>query len=214
MNGKQVICGVPLLNSTDLRVTVGRYTYGDPKFLLWDAEDRIDIGSFCSIAQNVTIFGGGEHNVDWITTYPLRIAFGHALAGKDGHPKTKGKTTVGNDVWVGFGAVILSGVTVGDGAVIGAGSVVTKDVPPYAIVAGNPARLIRYRFDGDIRAMLLQIAWWNWPLERIEANVATLCSPDVETFSSILSADVPKRPAGWLGKLRAVLRWLLGNGGA
>lgn len=214
MNGKQAICGVPLLRSMDPRVTVGRYTYGDPKFLLWGSEDRIDIGSFCSIAQNVTVFGGGEHNVDWITTYPLRIAFGHVLAGKDGHPKTKGKTTVGSDVWVGYGAVILSGVTIGDGAVIGAGSVVTKDVPPYAIVAGNPARLIRYRFNEDTRAMLLQIAWWNWPLEEIEANVATLCSPDVEAFSRILSADAPVRPIGWFVRLRAALHRLLGNGNA
>ena len=150
--------------------------------MLYAEEDRVEIGSFCSIALNVTILAGGEHNVHWATTYPLRIAFGHPRAGQDGQPKTKGKITIGNDVWIGDGATILSGVTIGDGAVIGAGAVVVKDIAPYAIVAGNPARLIRFRFSAETIAKLLVIAWWNWPIEKIEANTSMLCGEDVSDF--------------------------------
>lgn len=151
--------------------------------MLWADDERIEIGSFCSIAQNVTIFAGGEHNLNWVTTYPLRIAFGHSLAEQAGHPRTKGRTTIGNDVWIGYGTTVLSGVTIGDGAVIGAGTVVVKDVPPYAIVAGNPAKLIRCRFDEVTITKLLEIAWWTWPLEKIEANISILCGENVSDFA-------------------------------
>lgn len=172
-------------------MTVGRFTYGNPKLMLWADDERIDIGSFCSIAQNVTIFAGGEHNLNWVTTYPLRIAFGNQLAEKDGHPRTKGNTSIGNDVWIGYGATILSGVAVGDGAVIGAGAVVVKDVPPYAVVAGNSARLIRYRFDALTIKRLLEISWWNWPLDKIEENISFLCGENVSDFVNKVSA--PKK---------------------
>lgn len=182
MNEKQFVCKIPVFQPNDPRVKVGRFTYGNPQLMLWAEDERVEIGSFCSIAQNVTIFAGGEHNMHWVTTYPLRIAFGHPLAGKDGLPRTKGKTTIGNDVWIGYGATILSGVTIGDGAVIGAGTVVVKDVLPYAIVAGNPARLVRFRFDTETIAKLLEIAWWNWPLEKIEATTSLLCSEHIGDF--------------------------------
>jgi len=158
MSEKQVICKIPVFQPNDQRVTVGRFTYGNPQLMLWGECERIEIGSFCSIAQNVTIFGGGEHNMDWVTTYPLRIAFGHLIAWQDGHPRTKGKTKIGNDVWIGYGATILSGVVIGDGAVIGAGAVVVNDVPAYAIAVGNPAGVIRCRFDEATITKLLQIA--------------------------------------------------------
>ena len=187
MTEQQFICRIPVFQTDDPRVSVGRFTYGNPKLMLWTEYERIDIGSFCSIADNVTIFAGGEHNTNWVTTYPLRIAFGHQHAEVDGHPHTKGNTTIGNDVWIGYGATILSGVDIGDGAVIGAGAVVVKDVPPYAVAVGNPARLIRYRFDLEMITKLREISWWNWPLEKIKENISILCSANIRDFANLLS---------------------------
>lgn len=180
---------IPEVIPTDSRVTVGRFTYGNPQFKLWDDSERIQIGSFCSIADEVVIFGGGEHRADWVTTFPLRIAFGDPLAGKDGHPASKGETKIGNDVWIGFRAMVLSGVTIGDGAVIGAGAVVAADVPPYAIVVGNPAKVIRYRFPSGEIQKLLALRWWEWDVDKIKANIPMLCSAEIET---IIKKNEPK----------------------
>lgn len=171
---------IPELIPTDLRVSVGQYTYGNPQFMLWDDSERVHIGAFCSIADEVVIFGGGEHRTDWVTTFPLRIAFGDPLAGMDGHPSSKGETKIGNDVWIGFRAIILSGLTIGDGAVIGAGAVVTTDVPPYAIVAGNPAKVVRYRFSSIMIEKLLVIRWWEWDANKIKTNIPLLCSTNID----------------------------------
>ncbi len=170
------------LESTDPRISIGRFTYGGAAFKIWGEAESIDIGSYCSISENVTIFGGGEHNSDWVTTFPLRIAYGDPLAEKDGHPATKGKTTIGNDVWIGYGATILSGVTIHDGAVVGACSLVTKDVLPYAIVGGNPAKLLRYRFTDEQIQELLKIQWWNWPHGQIIKFMNLLCSNNIDRF--------------------------------
>jgi virginiamycin A acetyltransferase len=94
----------------------------------------------------------------------------------------KGDTRVGNDVWIGYGSTVMPGVTIGDGAIVGSCSVVTKDVPPYAIVGGNPAKVIRYRFDEVTIARLLELRWWDWPIERITARLADLCSEDVSAL--------------------------------
>jgi acetyltransferase-like isoleucine patch superfamily enzyme len=175
-------CRIAELVSNDPRITVGRFSYGTPQFKVWDDNESVSIGSFCSIADDVVIFGGGEHNPQWVTTYPLRIAFGDLLAGKDGHPATKGPTRIGSDVWMGHGATIMSGVTVSDGAIIGARAVVTRDVPPYAIVAGNPGRVVRYRFDEKVIEGLLAIRWWDWPLDKIHANQTALCGGSAADF--------------------------------
>lgn len=173
---------IPELVSTDPRVSVGRFTYGDPQLMLWSEDEHIEIGAFCSIANEVVIFGGGEHRTDWVTTFPLRIAFDDNLAGKDGHPATKGTTKIGNDVWIGFRSIILSGITIGDGAVIGAGSIVASNVPPYAVVVGNPAKVLKFRFSDEIIKKLLDISWWNWESERINKSIPMLCSTDIQNF--------------------------------
>jgi acetyltransferase-like isoleucine patch superfamily enzyme len=170
------------LKVDDSRISVGRFTYGFPEFKIWTDEERISIGSFCSISQQVQIFGGGEHFHNWVTTFPLRIAMDITGAWEDGLPGTKGPTSIGNDVWIGTGAKILSGVNIENGAVIGAGAVVARDVPPYAIVAGNPAELIRFRFSPDIIDELLDVQWWNWPDDTIRLSVGALSSENVVAF--------------------------------
>jgi acetyltransferase-like isoleucine patch superfamily enzyme len=165
---------------------VGRHTYGYEQVEVhhWGEPADLMIGSFCSIADRVDVFLGGNHRTDWVTTYPFP-AFADrwdAARGIEGHPSTKGDVTIGSDVWIGSNATILSGVTIGHGAVIGADSCVTEDVEPYAIVAGNPARLVRHRFAPPVVEELLRIAWWEWSDERIAANVPMLCNGDVERF--------------------------------
>ena len=123
------------------------------------------IGKYCSISWNVSI-GGANHQIERLSNAPLHRVINN-------YPIEKYKSfdigvTVGNDVWIGSGATILRGVTIGDGAVIGAGAVVTKDVPPYAVVGGVPARIIKYRFNELIIKGLLDIEWWNWPIDKIE----------------------------------------------
>lgn len=165
---------------------IGSHTYGHLKILGWENETELKIGKFCSIAKDVTILLGGEHRVDWVSTYPFSGEVFKPIwpEAEDvlGHPRSKGNVVIGNDVWIGFGATILSGLTIGNGAVIGARSVVTKDVEPYAIVAGNPAKLIRKRFSDGIIRDLSQIRWWDWPEEKIKANLKYILSPDVKAF--------------------------------
>ena len=155
---------------------IGDYTYGEP--IIEDFGSKLKIGKFCSIARGVTILLGGEHNVFWNSTYPFNEVFDEAKEIK-GHPATKGDTEIGNDVWIGTEAIILSGVTIGDGAVIAARSVVVKDVEPYTIVGGNPAKVIKKRFSAGQIDHLQSIQWWNWPIEKIKANAKVLMSAEI-----------------------------------
>lgn len=141
----------------------------------------LSIGKYCSISTQVLIFLGSEHRTDWVSTYPFPILWKEAGSIK-GHPSSKGDVSIGNDVYIGYHVIILSGVTIGDGAVIGAGSVVTKDVPPYAIMAGNPATIIRYRFDEETIRRLLEIKWWDWPDEKVKENIHLICDDRVDAF--------------------------------
>ena len=160
---------------------IGEGTYGSPRILSWDQNTTLLIGRYCSIAEDVTIFLGGEHRTDWVTTYPFSVLYNHDCK-IEGHPTSRGNVVIGNDVWIGWGATILSGVTIGDGAVIGAHSLVTKDVPPYTIVGGNPAQFIRERFPEAVRQSLVEIAWWNWSDDKIRAAWPLLLSSEVQEF--------------------------------
>lgn len=159
----------------------GRDTYGKPAIHSWGEEATLKIGSFTSIASGVQIFLGGEHRVDWVTTFPFNVLWDE---GKEitGHPKTKGDVLIGNDVWIATEAIIMSGVTIGDGAVIGARAVVTKNVPPYAIVAGNPAIVVKKRFDDKTIQKLLNIKWWSWSDSKIKAALPLLLNNKIDEF--------------------------------
>lgn len=132
---------------------------------------KSNIGKFCCISWNVTIYAGDNHNFNaasMYTTYHWKHVFGSSI--ESNSKEVEKKTKIGNDVWIGNGAIVINGVSVGDGAIIGAGAVVTKDVPPYSVVAGVPAKVIRYRFDPEIIEKLLQVKWWDWPEEILREN--------------------------------------------
>lgn len=137
------------------RVSVGKHTYGALHLLMHGDTAKLTIGNYCSIAEGVTFVVESDHHLDNISTYPFKVK----MFGEGSEAISKGDTIVGDDVWFGYGATILSGVTIGQGAVIAAGSVVTKDVPPYAIVGGAPAKVIKYRFSEEICKELCKIDW-------------------------------------------------------
>lgn len=175
------------------QVTFGRFSYGQPFIDVSEGETtRVTVGSFCSIARDVQIFVGGNHRMDWVTTFPFRWFFGMEGANQDGHPASKGDVRIGDDVWIGTGATIMSGVTVGSGAVIAARSVVTQNVRPYALVGGVPAREIRRRFPDDQVEALLEIRWWDWPIERILESVPELCAENIDEFIERHGARSPR----------------------
>lgn len=161
--------------------SVGRFSYGCPRLYFANSGAKLRVGQFCSIADDVRIFLGGEHRTDWVSTFPFSLLLPNA-PDIPGHPATRGDVVIGNDVWIGHGAVILSGTRIEDGAVIGAQSVVSRVVPAYSIFAGNPARFVRTRFNENQIASLLALRWWDWPLERITAEVPWLLSRDVDAF--------------------------------
>jgi acetyltransferase-like isoleucine patch superfamily enzyme len=165
--------------STDVIVT-GRHSYGRPLIRWYWPDDkslRVRIGSFVSMADEVTVIVGGQRPTDRVSTYPFRILFDQPGQYEDGFPRDRGDVVIGNDVWIGRGALILSGVQVGDGAVIGAGSVVASDVRPYAVVVGNPAQETHRRFNDEQVQALLRIRWWDWPDEKIAEVVPLLNDP-------------------------------------
>ncbi len=151
------------------QIEAGDYTYGLRRdtFFSYHPEDRVVIGKFCGIAQGVR-FIFGEHKMDRISTFPFNAVCFEEGAHADS--ESKGDILIGNDVWIGANATILSGVKIGNGAVIATGAVVNKDVAPYSVVGGVPARHIKYRLKEDQIRNLLEIKWWDWPLAKIRDN--------------------------------------------
>lgn len=163
------------------KYNIGDWTYGKPDVYRYGCDTDLKIGKFCSIAAGVSIMLGGEHHFEWVTSYPFSQLFPEA---KDypGYPVSKGDVVIGNDVWIGRDAMILSGVTIGDGAVVAAKSLVAKDIPPFAVVGGVPAKILRYRFPSEQVDSLLEIRWWDWPIESVKECWPLLLSDNIQEF--------------------------------
>jgi virginiamycin A acetyltransferase len=149
--------------------------------------EKLIIGKFVQIANGVQfITSSANHQMDGFSTYPFAV-FGEPWSSSyEAKWPNKGDTIVGNDVWIGHEALIMPAVSIGDGAIIASRSVVTKEVPPYAIVAGNPAKIIRRRFDDHTIASLLEIKWWDWPIDKISQNIAAIVGGDIGMLKNVL----------------------------
>jgi Acetyltransferase (isoleucine patch superfamily) len=177
-------------------ITIGEYTYYDDpedsenfeRNVLYHFDfigDKLMIGKFCAIARGVKfIMNGANHKLSGISTYPFQI-FGNGwekVMPKPGDLPYKGDTIVGNDVWIGYEALIMPGVKIGNGAIISSRSVVVSDVPPYAVVGGNPAKTIKLRFEPGVISSLEKLAWWDWPAGKITENLELIVSDDVDAL--------------------------------
>lgn len=147
----------------------------------WNEGSTLRIGAYCSIASSVHIYLGGHHRIDWVSSFPFPAFTDEATHIAD-HVGTRGDVEIGSGVWLCSQSIILSGVKIGHGAVVAAGSVVSRDVEPYSVVAGNPARHVRWRFDERQRAALLEIAWWNWTEQEVRQSTHLLCSAQIDDF--------------------------------
>ena len=170
--------------------TVGTASYGMPIVHDNNEGSTLKIGAYCSIASNVQIFLGGQHRMDWVSNYPFPFFFEMDAQYKKGYIKgaSRGDVVVGSDVWLCANCIILSGVTIGHGAVIANGAVVSRDVEPYAVMAGNPAKLIKWRFDEATRNVLMAVAWWDWPQEEISKVMDKLCTQDASDLLAYAKA--------------------------
>jgi acetyltransferase-like isoleucine patch superfamily enzyme len=185
-------------------VSLGRHVYGPGPltFQTFMPGARITVGSFCSISAEARIIAGSEHVTDRPSTYALNTLLFDLRRDNSEEAVDRGPTEMGSDVWIGIGAIVLSGVLVGDGAIVGAGAVVTRPVPPFAVVAGNPARIIRYRFEESVRHRLLALRWWDLSDEQIRA-AREWFSSDVNTFLDAMEDAYP--PPGYSDLARRVL---------
>lgn len=162
---------------------IGEHTYGKVVVDAYEgSESKITIGKYCSISRDVRFINGGIHPIDWVSLFPFRIKWKMEGALADGMPATKGPIHVMNDVWIGTGSTILSGVTIGNGAIIMAGSIVTKDVPAFTIVGGIPAKPVKKRFTDEEILALEEICWWEWSEQKIKENVHLLSATDLTKF--------------------------------
>lgn len=168
----------------DERISVGFGSWGSsaPKFRVYGAENRIEIGSYCALGFDVTIFAGGTHPYKLLTQHHLKLLFGLETMEEwaAASPSRTHITRIGSDVWIGEGAMILSGVTIGHGAVIGANAVVDKDVPPFAIAIGNRAKIAKYRFDKAVIDSLCRLQWWGWHRDHVKAAANIIASRDIK----------------------------------
>ena len=167
----------------DGTLVMGNMSYYAPNVVKYTGDTgRVIIGNFASVAPDADFYVGGQHRTEWVSQYGLRAMLDLPGAHEDGFTHGRGDIVVGSDTWITNGCTVMSGVTIGDGAVVGTKAVVAKDVRPYAIVAGNPAREIRRRFSDEQVDALLRIRWWDWPTEKVKQHVEIISSPDVDAF--------------------------------
>ena len=163
------------------QVHVGRGTYiGGVRFRTYSNDEKIFVGRYCSNAIDIIISAGGNHRYDLPSTWPVESYLRGVPNPTRSYRPTDRHTTIGHDVWIGYQAIIAGGVHVGDGAVIGCGAVVIRDIPPYSIAVGNPARVIRSRFSAEQVEDLLRISWWNWSPETIRDRLEWFYLPTEE----------------------------------
>lgn len=178
-------------------IEVGRYAYASDSeppddwaarlapYLYPGAPERLRIGPFAQIAQGVRfITSSANHPLRGLSTYPFRIHDLSTVSPYRDEVAERGDTVIGPDVWLGFEARVMPGVTIGAGAIVAACAVVTRDVPPYALVAGNPARIVRRRFDEAVVARLMRLAWWDWPADRILAALPAIEAADIDALEA------------------------------
>jgi acetyltransferase-like isoleucine patch superfamily enzyme len=167
----------------DGTLVMGNMSYYAPNVVKFKGDTgRVIIGNFASVAPDADFYVGGLHRVEWVSLYGLRAMLELPGAYEDGFTHGRGDIVIGSDTWITNGCTVMSGVTIGDGAVVGTKAVVAKDVRPYAIVVGNPAKEIGRRFSDEQVDALLRIRWWDWPTERVKEHVDALSSPDIDAF--------------------------------
>jgi acetyltransferase-like isoleucine patch superfamily enzyme len=183
------------------RLIMGNHAYGEPRVYTFPFdESKLIIGPYSGVGANILM--GGQHGVRTVTTYAHRIYWGMEGAGQDGIPVLRGDLVVGADWWVTYGAWVMNGLTIGHGAVVATGAVVTKDVPDFAIVGGNPAKVIGWRHTEEQREALLDIRWWDWPDDEVRAAVPYLASEDIDAFIEYARS----KPHLWSGGSSAIGR--------
>lgn len=185
-------------------IEVGEYSYvhsfGDPTrfedervlYHFPEVGDKLIIGRYCAIAHGATfLMNGANHKLSGISTFPFyKFGGGWEATGTDqSELPFRGDTILGHDVWIGYEALVLPGVKIGNGAIVAARAVVTSDVPPYTIVGGNPARVIKQRFSDEQIAALQQIAWWNWPADRVTRHLPLITAGDVAALAQVANSE-------------------------
>lgn len=191
---------------TNPNIIVGKHSYYSgyyhqhsfddcARYLLADRDDvdKLIIGHYCSIGSGAVFMMAGNqgHKNDWVSTFPFYYQNApHFTEALDGFEKA-GNTIIGNDVWIGSEAMIMSGIKIGDGAIIASRAVVTKDVEPYAVVGSNPAKHIRFRFSSPEIAMLQEMQWWNWSDNVVKAAMPLLCSADISGLYQYWQKQIP-----------------------
>ena len=180
-------------------IKIGKYTYGlSEKNVHWTdkaydydnnyRQPKLNVGKYCSIGLHSKIFLGGNHRHDWITTFPFQVRWTHNSTFKsipehiEGYPHSNGDVNIGNDVWFGENVTVMSGIKIGDGAVIAANSTVVKDVEPYSISGGHPAKHIKYRFSEDVIKRLLEIKWWDIEESKLDIILPYMMSNNIDLF--------------------------------